>query len=168
MLARALASSAPGLHHYKPWYFQFFLSSVRERRLKIHARSSRDGQVESDLVLTAGGIGPDGSVGISSRSTCLRPSQPIQERRREIDGEANGRSMELVGGNQVLPPARWFQRQPRDGHGSSSDAHQEQRSLSSLRRKSAPCGPARPSIFSRLWLPAQCQRRCPHRYTSPR
>ena len=37
--------------------------------LKIRARSSRDGQVESDLVPTAGGIGPDGTVGISSPST---------------------------------------------------------------------------------------------------
>ena len=34
--------------------------------LKIRARSSRGGQVESDLVPTAGGIGPDGTVGISS------------------------------------------------------------------------------------------------------
>ena len=37
--------------------------------LKIRARSSRDGQVESDLVPTARGIGPDGTVGISSPST---------------------------------------------------------------------------------------------------
>ena len=36
--------------------------------LKIRARSSRDGQVESDLVPTAGGFGPDGTVGISSPS----------------------------------------------------------------------------------------------------
>ena len=34
--------------------------------LKIRAQSSRDGQVESDPVPTAGGIGPDGTVGISS------------------------------------------------------------------------------------------------------
>ena len=33
--------------------------------LKIRARSSCDGQVESDLVPTAGGFGPDGTVGIS-------------------------------------------------------------------------------------------------------
>ena len=31
MLARALASSAPGLHHHEPRYFQFFLISVREQ-----------------------------------------------------------------------------------------------------------------------------------------
>ena len=37
--------------------------------LKIRARSSRDGQVKSDLVPTARGIGPDGTVGISSPST---------------------------------------------------------------------------------------------------
>ena len=37
--------------------------------LKIRARSSRDGQVESDLAPTARGIGPDGTVGISSPST---------------------------------------------------------------------------------------------------
>ena len=49
MLARALASSAPGLHHHEPRYFQFSLISVREQRLKIRARSSRD------LVPTAGG-----------------------------------------------------------------------------------------------------------------
>ena len=37
--------------------------------LKIRARSSRDDQVESELLPTAGGIGPDGTVGISSPST---------------------------------------------------------------------------------------------------
>ena len=126
MLVRALASSAPGLHHREPRYFQFFVISVREQRSKIRARSSFDGRVESDLVPTAGEVGPDSSLGISSPSTCLRPSQPLQERRREIDGKANGRSMELVGGNQVFPPARRFQRRPRDGRGSSSDDHQEQ------------------------------------------
>ena len=35
--------------------------------LKIGARSSRDGQVESDLVPTARGIGPDGPDEIKSR-----------------------------------------------------------------------------------------------------
>ena len=45
-----------------------FLIYVRERMLKIRARSSRDGQVESDIGPTAGGIGPDGTVGISSPS----------------------------------------------------------------------------------------------------
>ena len=34
--------------------------------LKIRTRSSRDGQIEGDLVPTAEGIGPDGTVGISS------------------------------------------------------------------------------------------------------
>ena len=47
---------------------RIFLISVRERMLKIRARSSRDGQVESDLVPTAGGIRPDGTVGKSSPS----------------------------------------------------------------------------------------------------
>ena len=131
MLARALASSAPGLHHHEHRYFQFFLISVREQRLTIRARSSREAPATVELkatssVPTAGGIGPDGSVGISSPSTCLRPSRPLQERRRKIDGEANDRSMELVGGTQVFPPARRFQRRPRDGHGSSSNDHQEQ------------------------------------------
>ena len=37
--------------------------------LKIRARSSRHGQVKSELLPTAGGIGPDGTVGISSPST---------------------------------------------------------------------------------------------------
>ena len=37
--------------------------------LKVRTRSSRDGQVQSDLVPTAGRIGPDGRVGISSPST---------------------------------------------------------------------------------------------------
>ena len=37
--------------------------------LKIRARCSHDGQVESDLVPTARGIGPDGTVGISSPFT---------------------------------------------------------------------------------------------------
>ena len=36
---------------------------------KIRARSSRDGQVESELLPTAGGIGPDGTVETSSPST---------------------------------------------------------------------------------------------------
>ena len=49
--------------------FSIFLTSVRERMLEIRARSSRDGQVKSDLVPTAGGIGPDGTVGTSSPST---------------------------------------------------------------------------------------------------
>ena len=52
-----------------PLYFQFLLISVREKRLKIRARSSRDGQVKSHLIPTAGGIGPDGIVGISTPST---------------------------------------------------------------------------------------------------
>ena len=69
MVARALASPAQGFHHHEPRYFHFFLIFVRERRLKIRARSSRDGQVESDLVPTAGGIEPDGTVRISSPST---------------------------------------------------------------------------------------------------
>ena len=42
---------------------------MRERILKIRARSSRDGQVESELLPTSGGIEPDGTVGISSPST---------------------------------------------------------------------------------------------------
>ena len=48
-----------------------FLISVRKWMLKIRARSSRDGQVESELLTTAGGIGPDGTVGISSPSTVV-------------------------------------------------------------------------------------------------
>ena len=61
------ASSRPPL----PWtsIFSIFLISVREKMLKIRARSSREGQVESELLPTAGGIGPDGTVGISSPST---------------------------------------------------------------------------------------------------
>ena len=36
--------------------------------LKIRTRSSRDGQVKSDLVPSGGGIGSDGTVGISQPS----------------------------------------------------------------------------------------------------
>ena len=68
MLARAPASPAHGLHHQTS-VFSIFLISVRERMFKIRARSSRDGQVESELLRTAGGIGPDGTLGISSPST---------------------------------------------------------------------------------------------------
>ena len=53
------------------WVFSIFLISVCERMLKIRARSSRDGQVESELLPTAGGIGPDGTVGISLSSTVV-------------------------------------------------------------------------------------------------
>ena len=65
MLARAPARPPP------PWtsIFSIFLVSVRERMLKFRAQSSRDGQVESQLLPSAGGIGPDGTVGISSPST---------------------------------------------------------------------------------------------------
>ena len=54
-----------------PWtsVFSIFLISVRERMLKICVRSSCDGQVESELLPTAGGIGPDSTAGISSPST---------------------------------------------------------------------------------------------------
>ena len=61
----------------RPWttVFSIFLISVRERMLKIHARSLRDDQVESGKkkkkkkIPTAGGIGHDNTVGISSPST---------------------------------------------------------------------------------------------------
>ena len=73
ILARALASPGQGLHHHEPWYLQFsiFLISERERMLIIRAQSSHDGQVESDLVPTARGIGPDGTVGIRSPFTLV-------------------------------------------------------------------------------------------------
>ena len=59
--------------------------------LKIRARSSRDDQVKSDLVPTAGGIGPDGTVGISS------PSRKwIMGKSLDAGGEGSGLEEERV------------------------------------------------------------------------
>ena len=59
--------------------------------LKIRARSSRDGQVESALVPTAGGIGPDGTVGISSPSR-----EWIMGKSFDAGGEGSGLEEERV------------------------------------------------------------------------
>ena len=68
-----------------------FLISVRDEMLKIRARSSRDGQVESDLVPTAGGIGPGGTVGISSPSR-----EWIMGKSFDAGGERSGLEEEWV------------------------------------------------------------------------
>ena len=59
--------------------------------LKIRARSSRDGQVERDLVSSAGGIGPDGTVGISSP-----PREWIMGKSFDAGGEGSGIEEEQV------------------------------------------------------------------------
>ena len=59
--------------------------------LKIRAQSSRDGQVERDLVPTAGGIRPDGTGGISSSSR-----EWIMGKSFDAGGEGSGLEEERV------------------------------------------------------------------------
>ena len=74
--------------------------------LKIRARSLRDGQIESDLVPTAGGIGPDGTVGISSpsrewimgKSFDAGEGSGLEEERFFVDGSGEATAVGKVAG----------------------------------------------------------------------